>query len=196
MNPRVAARREAMMGVPLVVNFAATHPLREQLSAQRQRLLGIAYSWCHDIMLAEDLVHETLARALEKIDRLRDHDRVEVWVTRIMVNLFRDWHRRKRPVVGIHFDVEAEGDDPEQDIERQRVIRRIRHAVSRLGEQQRQVIALVDIAEFSYADAANILDIPIGTVMSRLCRARRSLREILERDDTLPAMSTPAVGRR
>ena len=51
----------------------------------------------------------------------------------------------------------------------------------RLNEQQRQIIALVDIAEFSYADTANILAVPVGTVMSRLCRARRTLRDTMER---------------
>lgn len=180
-----------MMGASLPVSLTTAHRLRQQITQQRQRLLGIAYSWCHDAMLAEDLVHETLVRALEKVDGLRDHDRFEVWVTRIMVNLYRDWHRRKSPVVGIDFDVAAPGDDPEQDVERLHVVRRIRNAVERLGDQQRQIIALVDIAEFSYAEAANILGVPIGTVMSRLCRARRSLRSMLEKEER--RIPTPAL---
>ena len=125
------------MGASLPVSLTTAHRLRQQITQQRQRLLGIAYSWCHDAMLAEDLVHETLVRALEKVDGLRDHDRFEVWVTRIMVNLYRDWHRRKSPVVGIDFDVAAPGDDPEQDVERLHVVRRIRNAVERLGGPQR-----------------------------------------------------------
>ncbi|MCB1803220.1 MAG: RNA polymerase sigma factor [Gammaproteobacteria bacterium] len=157
--------------------------LRRQLSDQRQRLFGIALSWCHDRMLAEDLVQETLLRALDRLDSLRDQSRFEVWVTRIMLNLYRDMHRRKSPVLGIDFDIESDVDGPDREVERLATVRRVRSAVKKLGEQQRQVLSLVDIAEFSYSDAASILNVPIGTVMSRLCRARRSLRSALEAEE-------------
>lgn len=168
---------------PLRMSTDTRRQLREQLSDQRQRLFGIALSWCHDRMLAEDLVQETMVRALDRLDSLREHARFEVWVTRIMLNLYRDLHRRKTPVVGIDFDIESDADGPDCEVERLATVKRVRKAVKRLNEQQRQVIALVDIAEFSYADAASILEVPIGTVMSRLCRARRSLRSVLEADE-------------
>ena len=72
------------------------------------------------------------------------------------------------------------GDDPESSVNRQQLARRTRHAIEKLSNDQRQVLTLVDVAEFSYADTAAILDVPVGTVMSRLSRARRRMRELLE----------------
>jgi RNA polymerase sigma-70 factor (ECF subfamily) len=60
------------------------------------------------------------------------------------------------------------------------MIRRTRQAIEQLNHDQRQVLTLVDIAEFSYADTAAILGVPVGTVMSRLSRARRRMRDLLE----------------
>lgn len=155
--------------------------LRQQLCEQRGRLLGIAWSWCHDRAQAEDLVQETLARALAALGRLRDASRLEVWVTRVMVNLYRDQYRRVVPLTGIEIDIAADAGDPVDAAERRESQRRVRDAMSSLGETQRHVLALVDIAEFSYVETAQILDVPVGTVMSRLWRARRQLRELIER---------------
>ena len=63
--------------------------------------------------------------------------------------------------------------------ERQDIVDRVRQMISRLPNGQRQVITLVDLAGFTYAEIAEILDLPIGTVMSRICRARQSLRDAL-----------------
>ena len=66
---------------------------------------------------------------------------------------------------------------------------RVRGAVARLALGQRQVLTLVDLEEFSYAEVAAILEIPVGTVMSRLCRARRALKEMLQ--ELAPVQSAP-----
>ena len=161
-------------------NFGRKRRLQREICAGRDRLYRIAWSWCHDSDIADDLVQETLARALSKVETLRDEARLQVWLTQIMANLYRDQFRRVRPETGLEVDALTGADDPEQSVNRSQLVARMREALGRLGDDQRQVLTLVDIAEFSYADTASILDVPVGTVMSRLSRARPRMRELLE----------------
>lgn len=154
--------------------------LRRQICAERNRLYRIAWSWCHDASQADDLAQEAVARALAKCDKLRDESRLQVWLTQILANLYRDSFRRVQPDTGLESDRLTSAEDPEQHANRAQLIQRTRCAIEALGDDQRQVLTLVDVAEFSYADTATILNVPVGTVMSRLSRARKRLREILE----------------
>jgi len=77
---------------------------------------------------------------------------------------------------------------PEGYAERQEAVIRVRTAIAALPLGQRQVVTLVDLEEFSYAEVADIMAIPIGTVMSRLCRAREALRGLLK-----PAAAEPRL---
>ena len=165
---------------PRLRRLAPRGGLRQQIAASRDRLYRIAYSWCHDSALAEDLVHDTLISAFAGFDRLRDPSRLDVWLTRILANRFRDHLRRPAPEAGWDTDIAGRDNQPEHDLMSADIVRRTRAAIDQLGEEQRQVLTLVDLAEFSYADAARILDIPQGTVMSRLARARQRLREMLQ----------------
>ena len=159
--------------------FGRQRKLREQICAERDRLYRIAWSWCHDSYLADDLVQETQTRALAKLDSLREESRLQVWLTQILANLYRDQFRRVQPETGLEADVLPASGDPEDQTDRGQLIARTRRAIENLNEDQRQVLTLVDIAEFSYADTAVILSVPVGTVMSRLSRARQRMREIL-----------------
>lgn len=154
--------------------------LRKRVGDERERLYRIAWSWCHDSHLADDLVQECLTRALMKLDSLRDEERLQVWLTQILANLYRDQFRRKPTETGLEVDTLPGLDDPELATDRGQLIDRTRAAIARLKEDQRQVLSLVDIAEFSYSDTATILNVPVGTVMSRLSRARGRMREILQ----------------
>ena len=68
---------------------------------------------------------------------------------------------------------------PETETRQLQIVDKVRKAVATLSEGQRQVVTLVDLEGFSYVEVATILDIPIGTVMSRLCRARKTLKDML-----------------
>lgn len=160
--------------------FGRRRRLRNHVCAERDRLYRIAWAWCHDSHLADDLAQEAIARALSKLDSLREENRLQVWLTQILANLYRDQFRRPAPETGLEDDSLAAPDDPEHAVDRTQLIVRTREAIEMLKDDQRQVLTLVDIAEFSYADTATILDVPVGTVMSRLSRARRRMREILE----------------
>lgn len=161
--------------------FGRQRQLRDRICAERDRLYRIAWSWCHDSHLADDLVQEAQARALAKLDSLREESRLQVWLTQILANLYRDQFRRVQAETGLEADALAAVGDPEDHTDRSQLVARTREAIGSLNEDQRQVLTLVDIAEFSYADTATILSVPVGTVMSRLSRARQRLREILAR---------------
>ncbi len=160
--------------------FGRQRKLRDQICAERERLYRIAWSWCHDSYQADDLVQETQARALAKLDSLREENRLQVWLTQILANLYRDQFRRVQPETGLEADTLPASGGPEDSTDRGQLIARTRRAIESLKDDQRQVLTLVDIAEFSYADTAAILSVPVGTVMSRLSRARQRMREILE----------------
>lgn len=178
--------------------FSNSHECCTRLKQQRAKLLRVAYSWCHDRALADDLVQETLARAVEKCGQLREAEQAEPWLFAILTNCWRDYLRRLRPqedIEDIEETLHDTGVGPEQSGERGQIVDRVRAAVARLPVGQREVLTLVDLEEFSYAEVSNILGIPIGTVMSRLCRARQSLKKNLIEFD-MAALHEPTQLRR
>lgn len=156
---------------------------RKQMEQSRSRLYRVAYSWCHNAALADDLVQETLSKALKNADQLRDPELLNSWLFKILNNCWHDHFRQYREMEDIDEidDLHcANANTPEDVHARNQIVGRVRDAVSRLPLGQRQVLTLVDLEEFSYAEVAGILDLPAGTVMSRLCRARRALKDSLQ----------------
>ena len=142
---------------------------------------------------AEELVQETYARAFRSWRSYQPGTNLRAWLLRILTNLNIDRGRRAQrtpPMQGLEandyflYDRLTESDGGPTDEER--VVERLSQddivsALSSVPHDFRDVIVLVDIGDFSYQDAAQILDIPIGTVMSRLHRGRRMLkRELAE----------------
>lgn len=125
---------------------------------------------------AEDVVQAAVERALRRADSWQQGTRLDSWLYRIMQNLWRDElraHRRRAEPLESHADIAgADGRDV--------TIRHIqsneaRQALDELPEDQRVVIALVVLEGMSYQQTADILEVPVGTVMSRLARARAKL---------------------
>jgi len=154
--------------------------LRRQIEALRPRLYRLAYGWCRDPHTADDLVQDSLERALTRLSNLRDQERLEVWLVRIMHNRHLDLIRARRDHDPIEDAGLAAGATPESETEQEQLARRTRAAVAQLPPDHRHVLLLVDLQEFTYAEAAAALGVPIGTVMSRLSRARARLRALLE----------------
>jgi RNA polymerase sigma-70 factor (ECF subfamily) len=139
---------------------------------------------------AEDLVQETYARAFRSWRSYTPGTNLRAWIFRIMTNLNIDRGRREQrtPTTqpleeGDYFlynrlEADAGSDDERRILERLSQDE-IVHALSEVPHDFRDVIVLVDIGDFTYQDAAQILDIPIGTVMSRLHRGRRILKKEL-----------------
>jgi len=150
------------------------------LEEQRPALYKIAWSWCHDASLAEDLVQDTYAKALKNRSQLKDLTKLKSWLARILVNLHTDYCRAKRENIELKSQHLLDENDPLSLVSREESIQIVRYAISQLNDKQRKIISLIDIAEFSYVEVAEILDIPMGTVMSRINRARKRLKEHLD----------------
>lgn len=139
----------------------------------------MAYAWTGNPHLADDLVQQTLLKALRNQKQLRDFAAAEGWLFRILANCLTDYRRAKREFQSADDLEIIDKITPEHRFNDEQLVRKVRQAVQRLPINHRQVVTLVDLEEFSYAGVAQILDIPVGTVMSRLCRGRRALREHL-----------------
>lgn len=139
---------------------------------------------------AEDLVQETYARAFRNWRSFQPGTNLRAWLFRILTNLNIDRGRRRQRAPdtqpleeGDYFlynRLEETGGEPEEE----KVVERLSQdsiveALAAIPHDFRDVVVLVDIGEFSYRDAAQILDIPVGTVMSRLHRGRRILKHEL-----------------
>lgn len=160
------------------------HPvLHRRMEAVRPKLFRTAYAWCRNRDLAEDLAQETLAKALTKVGQLRSVDALEGWLFRIMANLWRDHVRRDRPMDTME-DVDVRTEETPEDLNSQRqTVARVRRALGELPENYRIALTLVDIEGFSYAETAEIMEVPVGTVMSRLSRGRNQLARLLKEYD-------------
>jgi RNA polymerase sigma-70 factor (ECF subfamily) len=158
---------------------------RTRLTALRPRLYRLAHAWCHDPALADDLCQEALAKALQAGSTLRDEQALLGWLFSILNNVWRDHLRSRRE----HLDladldelVLDEAPGPEQRYASQQATQRVRQAIAALPLAQRQVVTLVDLGDCGYAEVAVILGVPVGTVMSRLSRARQALKQNLAQE--------------
>jgi len=150
-------------------------PFVEALIALLPNLRRFALSLARRADLADDLVQITAERALAARDRHDPATRLDAWLFRILRNAFIDMTRRDR-VRGVTVDVD---DAPESAVldgrtvtEATLMLGSAQAAIDALPEAQRQVMILVCLEDLSYAEAAAVLGIPVGTVMSRLSRAR------------------------
>jgi RNA polymerase sigma-70 factor (ECF subfamily) len=139
----------------------------------------MATAWCHDEMLADDLVQDTLSKAIKNQQQLNDHIKLDAWLFRILHNTWMEHLRRYRPTTDLDDIDPLEERTPERNLSDQQIVDRVQQAILKLPVSQRQVVTLVDIEGSSYADVAEILAVPMGTVMSRLNRARNNLKKSL-----------------
>jgi RNA polymerase sigma-70 factor (ECF subfamily) len=163
--------------------FSNSSTYQKQLEEIRPKLYRLAFSWCHNSALADDLVQETMIKALKNANQLRDPALMNSWLFRILANCWRDHFRLRIPTRDAdefednHYVNEI---TPEDEHAQSQLISHVWKAVGKLPMGQRQVLTLVDLEEFPYIEVAAILSIPIGTVMSRLCRARQALKPLLK----------------
>lgn len=152
--------------------------LREQMVALLPRLRRFARSLTANDDAGDDLVQQTIERALSNIANFREGTRLDSWMYRIAQNLWIDRKRSERTrgvsvPVEEAFDVQSE--DGRQVVEARLTLLETRRAIAELPEEQRSLVMMVLIDGMSYREASEIMDLPIGTVMSRLSRARSTL---------------------
>lgn len=171
--------------------FPAGHPpFEEQLSSCLDALYGAAVLWAGDPDVAADLVQETSLKAFRAQGTLRSPSRFREWVFCILFNTAKNHLRRlKRRAAFADIDLDTLLDDPvladTRSADPERVLvdatldADLDRAMRSLPVQFRETLWLVDVEEFSLAEASEILQVPTGTVASRVHRARRRIREEL-----------------
>lgn len=154
--------------------------LCKRLEVERSRLFRMAYSWSHNTDVAEEVVQETMIKALKGVDRVKDDAALDGWVFRILSNSFIDYCRKQRNEVELDDATLIEVNTPESIQCQNEMLLAVRVAIATLPFKHRQVLTLIDIENFTYTEVAEIVDAPLGTIMSRLNRARQSLRQKLK----------------
>ena len=152
-------------------------PLLEPLIPALRRY---AYALTRDHTDADDLVQDTLERALSRWYLRRPDGELRAWLFTILRNLYINaWRRRRRQGPSVELD---EATMPATAARQESVleVHDVLAAIDQLPEEQKSLLLLVGVEDFSYDDAARLLGMPIGTVMSRLARARARLRSIVE----------------
>jgi RNA polymerase sigma-70 factor (ECF subfamily) len=154
-------------------------------------LFGVAMRICRDPDTAKDLVQETLLRAMCAWDSFQPGSNLRAWLFRILTNAFINGYRKRRRHQ--RFATERPGDalsalygrdqdctdDLEQLLYGDELCDEVKTALGRLGPEYRDVVERADLRGEKYKDIADALEVPIGTVMSRLFRARRVLEDEL-----------------
>ena len=153
--------------------------LSKDIQEHSGNIFSFAFSLCQDRDLAGDLTQECMEKALKKKHQLDDANALKPWLASILMNCWKDFLKRKKPVEDIANYEIASADNPEKEHARDQIVHDVRHAIDSLPIAYREVIMLVDIFEMTYMETAETLNVPIGTVMSRISRARGLLRDKL-----------------
>ncbi|MDD1015092.1 sigma-70 family RNA polymerase sigma factor [Pseudomonas rubra] len=159
----------------------------EQLREMLQRLRRFALWLTRDASSADDLVQATIERALSRRGQQREDASLRAWLFSILYRQFIDGKRRERRQarwLAWFGRVEEVGSNTEDIVLAQSGLA----AFAQLPSEQRALLLLVSVEGLSYKEAAQALDVPIGTVMSRLSRARAAMRELAEGNTPPPAL--------
>lgn len=170
-------------------------------------LYGAAFRLCRSRTDAEDLVAESLTKAWHGLPSLRRRESFKCWVLQIMANTYLSQYRKERAApevdnVGadaadfslfekLHQPILLWWGNPEQDFLNSLLREDLRRALDQLPDQFRTVVVLVDIQEMRYSEVAECLQIPVGTVRSRLARARGLLQQHLWQHARDAGLRTP-----
>src|SRR5712675_2404116 len=170
--------------------------LREAMLGAVPNLRAFSIALSRNVDRADDLVQETLLRAIDNIDSFQPGTNMSAWLFTILRNLFRSEHRKRRREVedpeGTYADTLTSVPEQQGRIE----FEELRVALAKLTPDQREAIILVGASGFSYEEAAAICECAVGTIKSRANRARTRLSELLSidgADDFGPDQSTRAI---
>jgi RNA polymerase sigma-70 factor (ECF subfamily) len=153
------------------------------LVKEMDNLRKFAFRLTGNMTDAEDLLQSTVLRALEKKDYFQEDTNLFKWTSKIMFNLFVSTYRRKKKFE-TRYDPEnyLEKASVDSDQEAKTELRLVRETMKKLSDEHREILVLVCVKGMRYEEVASMLSIPVGTVRSRLSRAREQLQVTMERD--------------
>lgn len=153
------------------------------------RLRRFAFALTRNLDQADDLVQDTCERALSRLDQWEPGTKLESWMYRIAQNLWLDRKRSDKvrgPVIDLDEALGVAGEDGRDVTESRLTLAAVSQGMDRLPPDQQVLVAMVCVDGISYKEAASILNVPIGTVMSRLSRARQALYQHIATDAGTP----------
>lgn len=165
---------------------------QEELVVEMDRLNKFALRLTHNKADADDLLQSTVLRALEKAHLFQENTNLYSWASKIMYNIFVSNYRRK-----VKFESQY---DPESYLEKESVeapqdvqveLKQVEEAMQELSDDHREILVMVCVKGMQYAEVSEALQIPVGTVRSRLSRAREALQKAMGEVYTAPNGSLP-----
>jgi len=170
----------------------------ELVRRHQDRLYNAVYRFLDNADDAQDVVQETFVSAWQALGRFKGDAKLFTWLYRIAINHAIDLKRKQRVSRSLEVHLNDEmpvtdsgtGSRPDDAAERHEDEERLRRAMNSLSSEHRLVLVMKDIEGMKYEEMAEALSVPIGTIRSRLHRARLELREILERMEGKPAVGT------
>jgi len=172
-----------------------SHAFGLLVRAYQDRVYHVVRHWMGDHQEAEDLVQETFVQAYLKLASFRGASSFTTWIFRIAFNLTATRRKKRRPTQldpqsPLYERLSDRGETPEERLQREERAGQVQAALAGLSDEYRAVLVLREMEDCDYESMAEILDLPIGTVRSRLHRARLELR------DRLQAMQSGATAER
>jgi len=159
---------------------------REEIVALLPRLRRFAYSLTSSAVDADDLLQTTIEKALLKYDQFEQGTDLDKWMFRMCKNLWIDEWRSRRvrgpSVDPMDFKSELQIDG-EELLHNRLTMSEVNVAMNALKDEQKMILALIIVEGYSYKEVSEMLEIPIGTVMSRQARARKALEENLQKQN-------------
>ena len=171
----------------VVTSQIPMHELDEQLRELIPRLRRFAVSLTRNASSADDLVQSTLERAIISWADKRVEGDLRAWLFSILYRQFLDAHRRTRRYARM-LEFFTGRDDAQPSVERTVIAQATLQAFDQLNTEQRALLLWVSVEGLSYKEIAEILEVPIGTVMSRLSRARQALRQLSDGEIASPCL--------
>jgi RNA polymerase sigma-70 factor (ECF subfamily) len=153
--------------------------IHEQIVALLPRLRRFARNLTRNPHDADDVVQIAVERALTRLDQWRSNARLDSWMFKIVRNAWIDELRSRGRRGKIFLPAEAGETIGTNSMERESELLSVHSAMARLPEEQREAVSLVLVEGLPYREAAEVLDIPIGTLTSRLARGREALQALL-----------------
>lgn len=170
----------------------ASQSFSSDLARQITELRGYAIWLCRSSSLADDLIQETLLNAWSARDRFQPGTNLKAWCTTILRNIFFSYKRRSWRTAPLPDDLIATLAADEGDPSHKFELLALRHAIELLPVEQREAILLVGVGSESYIDAARVCGCAVGTIKSRVSRARVRLTELMS-DNNASLMSDQSM---
>lgn len=163
----------------------AGYDLESLMRTYGNDVLRTAYMYVKDIHIAEDIFQEVFIKVNNNLKNFQGNSSIKTWIIRIAINTCKDYLKSaySRRIVPMEEFMEDSitAEDSYADLERQETIQSVKEAVMELPDHYKDVIMCVYFQEMSMDQAAQMLDLPVGTIKSRLARAKEKLKESMER---------------